>query len=314
MAPDENHRRLKRHPIRVAADRSGLTPELLRAWESRYDVVEPGRSEGGQRRYSDTDIERLRLLKLATDAGRRISDVAGLTDAELDALVAEDREERFEPESADGAARATGERALAACIEAAEAYDGARLRSELHRAVIAMTPSDLVDHVISPLMRHLGEMWEEGRIDPGHEHLATAIVRQVLTGVTDLISPDGDRSLLVVATPAGELHEIGALLAGAAAAGEGWAVTYLGADLPAASIARAARQRRARVVALSLVLPASANAFLDELEALRDELDPDVELVVGGEGAVGSEESIQALGARVVADVGRLRDVLLELG
>ena len=80
-----------RHPIRVVAQRTGLSPATLRAWERRYQVVEPGRSAGGQRLYSDRDVERLRRLHQLTEAGRPISLVASLPDEALEELQAEDR-------------------------------------------------------------------------------------------------------------------------------------------------------------------------------------------------------------------------------
>ena len=83
----------KRHPIQVAARRSGLSQDTLRAWEKRYGVVEPARSGGRQRLYSDQDVERLRLLRSAVEEGRRISEVANLSAKELTALVLEDRAE-----------------------------------------------------------------------------------------------------------------------------------------------------------------------------------------------------------------------------
>ena len=82
--------------------------------------------------------------------------------------------------------------------------------------------------------------------------------------------------MLVVATPAGQIHELGALLVGAAAANLGWHVTYLGASLPAAEIAGAARQNRARAVALSLVYPEDDPRLEGELTRLRESLPPEV--------------------------------------
>ncbi len=71
------------HSVRVVARRTGLTPDLLRAWEKRYRVVQPVRSAGGQRNYSDADIERLQLLVKVTAAGRSIGQVAPRGNAEL---------------------------------------------------------------------------------------------------------------------------------------------------------------------------------------------------------------------------------------
>ena len=77
-----------RHAMRTVVLRTGLTPDLLRAWEKRYGVVEPTRSEGGQRLYSDADLERLTLLTRAVRAGRAISQVANLPTPELREILA----------------------------------------------------------------------------------------------------------------------------------------------------------------------------------------------------------------------------------
>ena len=80
-----------RHPIRIVSSRTGIPQDLLRAWEKRYQAVVPARSPNGRRLYSDADINKLRLLKRAVSAGRRIGDVASLTIEELNSLIEEDR-------------------------------------------------------------------------------------------------------------------------------------------------------------------------------------------------------------------------------
>src|SRR5918997_5004894 len=105
---------IARHPIGVVAERTGLSPDLLRVWERRYQAVEPSRSLDGQRVYSDADVERLRLLRLATTAGRSIRQVAGLATAELERLVGEDEAARQQAE------RQTESAALASAGEEVE--------------------------------------------------------------------------------------------------------------------------------------------------------------------------------------------------
>ena len=83
MAGTESEALELTYPLRAAARLTGLSPELLRAWERRYGVVEPMRTPGGTRRYTAADLERLRLVKAAVDAGQRIGDVASL---DLEAL------------------------------------------------------------------------------------------------------------------------------------------------------------------------------------------------------------------------------------
>jgi methanogenic corrinoid protein MtbC1 len=289
----------KRHPIRIAARRAGLTPELLRAWELRYEAIDPGRTEGGQRRYSDADIERLRLLRLTTEAGRRIGDVAGLEDGALHRMVAEDR--RADATPPRGSARVLG--ILDECLAAAREFDQPRLAAALSRSAVILTPTELVQDLVSPLMRRIGQLWLEGEIDPANEHMTTSLVREVLTQVIVALPPDESRRRLVVATPAGERHEIGALLAATMAAAAGWAVTYLGPDLPAASIVRAALAVDAQAVAISVVHPPDADIAITEIVDLRRRLDGIIEVFAGGAAALAFRGVLEEAGVRVLEDV-----------
>ena len=90
ISPDNAGRTTPRHPIAVVTERTGLSQDLLRVWERRYRAVSPTRGPGGQRLYSDADIERLVLLHAATRAGRSISRVANLANEALSAMVDED--------------------------------------------------------------------------------------------------------------------------------------------------------------------------------------------------------------------------------
>src|SRR5690554_2996405 len=83
-----------RHQIGTVAERTGLTPEVLRVWERRYGAVSPARSDGRQRLYSDAELEKLQLLARVTRAGRAIGLVAGLSVEELRRISLEDDEAR----------------------------------------------------------------------------------------------------------------------------------------------------------------------------------------------------------------------------
>ncbi|KPJ90458.1 MAG: hypothetical protein AMS18_10845, partial [Gemmatimonas sp. SG8_17] len=205
---------LKRHPIQVVARRSGLTPDVLRAWEKRYSVVTPARSDGGRRLYSDADIDRLRLIQEAMAGGRRIGQLAGLRSEELLDLVKEDRREAVShPVSAGQVApHSDPDVHLAECMDAVRSLDSTWLRTAFGRAVIALRPEAFIDDVATPLMHRIGQMWKEGKLTPGHEHLASTVIRQTVAEVTDALQPQNGASRLVVAAPAHQRHEIGAML------------------------------------------------------------------------------------------------------
>ena len=112
--------------------------------------------------------------------------------------------------------------------------------------------------------------------------------------------------MLLVAMPAGQVHELGALLVGATAAHLGWQVTYLGASLPAAEIAGAAVQKRARAVALSLVYPEDDPWLPGELTRLRDALPATMTLLVGGRAAPAYRKVLERIGAEMIEGLPQL--------
>ena len=127
-----------RHPIRVVAQRTGLTPATLRAWERRYDVVSPGRSEGGQRLYSDRDVARLALLRELTAVGRSISMVAALPDNDAIALLEEDRATRVASPPLDPASSRDAGMWVERSFRQALAFDGEGLEGTLRRAAVTL--------------------------------------------------------------------------------------------------------------------------------------------------------------------------------
>lgn len=324
-ADEEGSRGRKRHPIQVAALRTGLSKDVLRAWERRYQVVEPGRTDTGRRLYSDEDIERLRLLRRARGSGRVLKRLARLSDAELGSLVVEDEKARRESErrearevggeTRDGRADAELVAAyVARCLAAAERLDPVALHAILDGAVVDLRPVALVEGVVAPLMRRIGDLWWERRLGPRHEHVASAVVRSSLDHVIAALVRRDDAGLhLVSTTPTGQRHEIGAMLVAATAAGLGWKVTYLGPDLPAEEIAEAVRGVDADALALSLVHPEGDPELPGVLERLGELLPEDVRIFAGGRAARAYAEALEAIGVELHEELESLRDRLAAL-
>lgn len=317
-ATRDGERGRKRHPIKVAALRTGLSKDVLRAWERRYEVVEPGRTDSGRRLYSDDDIERLRLLKKASDSGRVLKRLALLSDDELTRLVEEDETARRERERLETGAEPADEALVAeyvaGCLAAAERMDPVDLRTILDGAIVDLPSVALVEGVIAPLMRRIGELWEERRLGPSHEHVASSVVRSTLDHVISALGRTADCGLhLVATTPAGQLHEIGAMLVAATAASLGWRVTYLGPDLPVEEIAEAVRHLGADALALSLVHPEGDPELQAALGRLGELLPGDVRIFAGGSAAPAYAGALAAIGAELYGELGSLRGRLMEL-
>ena len=299
--PDAGH---PRHPVRVVAQRTSLSGHVLRAWERRYGVVAPVRTKGGQRLYSDNDIERLSLLQGLTASGGSIGQLARLPVDELRRLA---RSRPVTPPQAGPVDPVAPwhDRAMVAL----QALDGGALRSELGRAALALGLPTFLEDLVAPLLREVGERWREGSLGIAHEHLATVVVREVLGWVRDSTDTLPSAPQLVVATPANQLHEGGALLVAAAAAAEGWKVTCLGANLPADDIAAAAARTGARALALSVIHPVDDPALGAQLTTIRRAL-PATTLLVGGAAAPAYRAEIEAAGGQVMTELADLRTAL----
>jgi len=248
---------IPRYPVRLVASRTGLSAHVLRAWERRYGVVSPTRSEGGQRLYSDLDVERLLRLRRLAERGHSISRIATLGLSELDELEKATPDLLPTPTASEGngaqAASESAAPAVAAALPAIRRLDAGELQALLERSAMTLGVPVLLDRVLTPLLEQVGHGWSEGWVSVAQEHLASAVVRRVLGWVLRLYQPSGTAPHMVVATPSHYAHELGGLMVAASAAAEGWSVTYLGPDLPAAELVAAAEQTGARLVAISAV-------------------------------------------------------------
>jgi DNA-binding transcriptional MerR regulator/methylmalonyl-CoA mutase cobalamin-binding subunit len=298
--------------IKVVARRTGLSAHVIRIWEKRYGAVEPERTGTNRRLYSDEQIERLSLLRDITQNGHSIGHVAKLPMEKLRELSQESRGTNGHASRA-GTAPPNAPTFLDECVAAVKSLDARVLNESLKRAATELGAQGLLQRVIAPLAQTLGELWRDGTITAAHEHFATAVIRIFLGHAARPFAGTDSAPVIVVATPTGQIHELGALLVGAAAANLGWHVTYLGASLPAAEIAGAARQNRARAVALSLVYPEDDPRLEAELTRLRELLPAEVVLLVGGRAMPAYLGLLGKIGARQLTDLPQLGAALDEL-
>lgn len=300
-----------KHSIQLVARRTGLTPAVIRAWERRYGAIRPSRSETRRRLYSDEDVERLRLLRQATLGGRRIGAIAGFPVGKLRDLVEEDdAAARRVPVAISGNGAPASARAwVQACLDAIQSFDATELELALKGASLEMGTLELMDHMLIPFLEAVGERWRTGSLRVYQEHLAAQVIRSQLDALrAHDMRPDGP--VLVVTTPAGQRHELGALMAAVTAASRGWQVTYLGPDLPAEEVASAALRCKARAVALSIVHPAGDPLIAQELTKLRSLLPDETALIAGGRAAESYRTDLEKLGALQPGSLRCLREEL----
>jgi DNA-binding transcriptional MerR regulator len=232
--------------------RSGVSPELLRAWERRYRLLRPARSQGGLRLYSLEDLERVRLMQQHL--------ARGLAAAEAAALATE------QPPGASGAETLLAD-AKDELADALGAFDEARAHAVLDSLLASATIDTVLGTVVLPYLHELGERWERGDASVAQEHFASAVLRGRLLG----LARGWGRGLgprIVLACAPGEQHDLGLIAFGLALRGRGWRIVYLGADTPLTSVADAAHASDAVFAVVSAVTPKRFSAYRDELREL----------------------------------------------
>jgi len=283
--------------IKAVAKRTGLTTHTIRAWERRYGVLSPQRSESNRRLFSLEDVERLTLLKKATDQGHSIGSVAHLSNRELQSLC------HPEAEEPDGTV-------LDLCVQAVSNLDAKGLHRLLVREANEVGVRRLVDDTIVPLLRIAGTRWRDSVWTVAHEHLASGVVRSFVEEMRARIQPEPSAKKAVFCTLSGQMHEIGALLACLEAALSGYDTTFLGANVPPADAAGTVRRINAEILAISLPLPVDAADVERQLVEVRKLIGPNVRLIVGGPAAEELRECLKRVGALVVGSLGGLRAAL----
>ena len=301
-----------KHGIKTVANQTGLTQFIIRAWEKRYDVVTPLRTETNRRLYSDADILRLTLLRLATEAGHSIGRIAKLPSEELLERIGTGGTIAQIPEIAkEVVPQETSLRFyIASCITAVKQFEAQALESTLFAASVAFSQPVFLEKLIAPLMQEIGEQWKTGALRIAHEHLATAVVRTLLGTIYQGSDISASMPNLVIATPRGQLHEIGALIAATTAASQGWQVTYLGPNLPAEEIVGCAVQNGAKAIGLSIIYPTDDPHLANELRKLRRGIQDHVALFIGGAGAMAYSPVISSIGAVRINDMPTFRTEL----
>jgi MerR family transcriptional regulator, light-induced transcriptional regulator len=252
------------------ARRVGVSPELLRAWESRYGLLQPIRTEGGFRLYTSEDAERVERMKRALDEG-------------LSAAQAARRALTPEPPGDAGLDRAR-ERLLAA----AHAYDEAAVHSVLDEAFAGFILETVLRELILPALREIGAEWERGELEIGQEHFATTLIRERLLALSRHWGR-GAGPLAVLACAPHELHDIGLIAFGLVLRSHGWRILYLGANTPVETVAKAAPAMKSQLV----VVASMDSALLDAVGAELRRLGRSSRLVLSGAGA--SEELCKRL-------------------
>ncbi|MCX7097565.1 MAG: MerR family transcriptional regulator [Methylococcales bacterium] len=303
--------------ISTVSKRSGVKSDLVRAWERRYQAVTPTRTAGGHRVYTDQDIARLKLLNQATNIGHSISQIAQFSLDDLKNLLKDEGDAISRPSL--GATHSASDRAHLAedyiekCYAAVLAFNAKALEAHFENAIVELGTEAFIEHLLTPLLTQIGERWKAGELRPVHEHMTSSVIRSLTYILRNNNPCPANAPRMIVTTPIGQLHELGALLAAIMAELCGWQVTYLGANLPAEEIAAGVKYTNATALTISLSFAADDHVVPKELRRLKKLIGSDVALIVGGRAAGHFQAVLDEIGVVNIQGYAHYRSILEKL-
>jgi DNA-binding transcriptional MerR regulator len=273
--------------------RVGVSPEVLRAWERRYGVLRPTRTDGGFRLYSTADEERVRRMLALQRQG-------------LSAAVAARAVATATADLPAAPAGSTND-LLRALADALDRFDEAAANLVFDRALGALTLDTLLREIVLDYLVDLGERWRAGTVSVAQEHFASNVIRGRLLGLARDWGQGGG-PLALLACPPGELHDLGLICFGLALRARGWRIAFLGSDTPVDTLLRAADDLHPELV----VLTAMASERFSRVRSELRELGRATRLAVGGHGA--TEAIAGSVGAELLDGdpVGRAASIAAE--
>jgi len=228
-------------PIRTVSNLTGVNPVTLRAWERRYGLIKPIRTPKGHRLYALTDVDLINQIVNLLNNGMSISQVGQVLRQEQPPPEAPQHQQTDDPW--------TGYRQR--LVHAVSRFDE-RVLNQVYSETLSLYPIDTVTHqLIVPLLRELGERWEQGQGNVAEEHFFSVFMRNKLGARFHHHSRDAHGPKLLAACLPGEQHEVGILLFALAALDYGYRVVLLGANTPLTALPGVVEQTACHAVVLS---------------------------------------------------------------
>ncbi len=211
------------YTIKELEQLSRIQAHTIRIWEKRYALLRPKRSATNIRSYTDDDLRKLLNIAVLSNGGLKISRIAKLSDAEMNARV-------LELTAEDEAPRADLENLILAMTD----LDEERFERILSHLVLRLGFEQAIYKVLIPFLGRVGVLWQVGAVRPGQEHFVSGLIRQKLITAIDALVPLArtNRRTVVLFLPEGELHELGLLFSQYIAKKAGHKVIYLGQNVP----------------------------------------------------------------------------------
>ena len=291
------------HRIHRVAKLTGLSRDVIRVWERRFDLLKPTRGANRYRNYSDEDVALLRYLKQQLDAGASIGDLAKVGREEL---IGRMRAAAPRTTIVDS----TFDRLLRELLIALEPLDRVTFEKRLNGAVAVVPFEEALHGILLPLQERVGQPWHTGRISVAVEHYVTSQIKQKLYAAMNQLPVAEFGATVVVACPPGEEHDLAALAVAYRCRVRGCRVYYLGANVPILSLSNLCREVTPDLTILSCTIALPDSLATELIQSLAQEVLPLSNVLAGGQGALAMQRHFTEGNMDVLETFGELDEKL----
>ncbi len=276
-----------KYRINVVAQKTGISAATLRAWERRYGIPVPRRTESSYRVYSDDDIALIqRVRSLCGD---------GMSPSEAAKVVLSEASQPLEQAHLGDPYEQVREQIL----HAVQAFDPDGIEMAVNRALTLGSASVICEQVIVPVMFKIGAMWHAGDITIAQEHIATQLLETTARKLIGLLQPPPGSRRVLLACFAEDEHALSLYGIALHLAQASFRTLMLGARTPPAAVGQSVQRLKPACVGLSVTLAPPPHRARELVDAYADACG-DTPWVVGGQGSAVLAPLVHARGGIVV--------------
>ncbi len=284
--------------IKAVGQLTGLSTHVIRKWEERYQLLSPSRGTNGYRLYSEDDLQLLMYIRWQIDTGQTIGQIANMGLANLQHAM------KHSPIDIHSLSTEFQPSALT-LISAARRLDQDTAESSIYDLVNQLGLEEALYRVLFPVLRIIGELWHQGKISMGGEHLVTQTIRHHLASSLRQSHHSSYPTVIVACAP-GNFHEIGAMTSVFLLQKHGWNPIYLGVNSDVDLVRLACERRQGKLVILSTVLEQPEKDFHHMTKQITNKFLPLCPVIMGGRGASKYSTFLEEQGITYIENVQQL--------
>lgn len=263
--------------IKAVSQATGVEAVTLRAWERRYGVPSPERSEQGYRLYSERDVAILRWLKARVEEGVTIGQAVSMLESQSPQAL---------PQSSMvnvvGAEMMSFEQMLDKLLQSAHSFDAETLQHTIMQAFALFSVEDVCLNLLLPALAEIGRQWRTGEASLQVEHFLTNLVRQHLLALDAAMPPPSRKGRVLLGCGPDDWHEMGILMLSLFLRRRGWEVVYLGQAVGLSQLEEALVSIKPDVVVLSASAFESLARLPEAARLVQNEENGDIVFMFGG--------------------------------